>query len=686
MTSFSKKRNIGVMAHIDAGKTTVSERILFYTGVEHQMGEVHNGAATMDWMVEERERGITITSAATTCSWRGFQINIIDTPGHVDFTAEVERSLRVLDGAVAVFCGVAGVQAQSETVWRQADRYHIPRISFINKLDRTGANFDKAVDSLRTRLGATPLVLQIPIGLENNLRGVVDLVKMKAIEFDVASQGQDFVVRELEGDLLHEAELHRSELIDVLAEHSDLVGEKYVHEEPITEEDLMAGIREATLKVAVTPVLCGSALKNCGIQPVLDAVCDFLPSPVEVSAIEGVKPGTDEVVSRKPSQKEPLAALAFKLSADRYGELCYARIYSGTLHSGKRLYNATRERVERVNQIWRMHADDRTPMESATVGDIVALVGLKFTATGDTICEKEHPIILEQMKFPVPVISQAIEPKTTADRQKLSEILAQLQKEDPTFRRHVNPDTGQTIISGMGELHLEVLVHRMLREFGLGANVGPPRVAYRETFRKSCEAEGKYIQQTGGRGQYGHVRIRVEPFESLDGPTVEDEVKGGELPQEYIRAAGEGIMNAASAGLMASYPIINIKVTILGGSFHSEDSSDLAFVAAASRALQNAGRESGLKLLEPLMKLEVTAPEAFVGDLMNDLNSRRATILDMNLVGDLRVIDAKVPLAELFGYSTTIRSLTQGRATHTIEPLEYAPVPDDLMPKIVGLM
>ena len=685
MASFSKKRNIGIMAHIDAGKTTITERILFYTGVEHQMGEVHDGNTTMDWMAEERERGITITSAATTCGWRGYQINIIDTPGHVDFTAEVERSLRVLDGAVAVFCGVAGVQAQSETVWRQADRYHIPRISFINKLDRTGADFDKAVDSLRTRLGATPLVIQIPLGLEGALRGVVDLVRMKAIEYDTSSQGAEFTVSDLDGDLQHEAELHRGEMIDVLAEHSDIVGEKYVHEEEVTEQDLVDGIREATLSAKVTPVLCGSALKNCGIQPLLDAVCDYLPSPVDLPAIEGHEPDSEEVISRKPSQKEPLSALAFKLAADRYGELTYVRVYSGTLKSGKRIYNASRDRIERPNQIWLMHADDRSPTEEATVGDIVALVGLKFTVTGDTLCEKDHPIVLEQMKFPVPVISQAIEPKTTADRQKLSEILQQLQKEDPTFRRHVDPDTGQTIIAGMGELHLEVLVHRMLRDFSLDANIGPPRVAYRETFRKACEVEGKYIHQTGGRGQYGHVRLRVEPFDSLDGPTVVDEVKGGELPEEYIKATKEGIMTAATGGLLAGYPLINVKVTILGGSFHNEDSSDLAFVAAASRALQNAGRAGDVALLEPVMKLEVTAPEGFVGDIINDLNGRRADIIDMNLIGDLRVVDAKVPLAELFGYSTVVRSLTQGRATHTMEPLEYALAPDDIAARIVGL-
>jgi elongation factor G len=685
MASFSKKRNIGIMAHIDAGKTTITERILFYTGVEHQMGEVHHGNTTMDWMAEERERGITITSAATTCEWRDCQVNIIDTPGHVDFTAEVERSLRVLDSAVAVFCGVAGVQAQSETVWRQADRYRIPRISFINKLDRTGADFDKAVDSLRTRLGATPLVIQIPLGLEDKLRGVVDLVRMKAIEFDTSSQGADFTISDLDGDVLHEAELHRDEMIEILADYSDIVGEKFVHEEEITEQDLVDGIREATLSAKVTPVLCGSALKNCGIQPLLDAVCDYLPSPVDLPPIEGHAPDSEDVITRKPSQKEPLSALAFKLAADRYGELTYVRVYSGTLTSGKRIYNATRDRVERANQIWQMHADDRTAVEEATVGDIVAVVGLKFTATGDTLCEKDHPIVLEEMKFPVPVISQAIEPKTTADRQKLGEILHQLQKEDPTFHRRVDPDTGQTIISGMGELHLEVLVNRMQRDFSLGANIGPPRVAYRETFRKACEVEGKYIHQTGGRGQYGHVKLRVEPFESLDGPTVVDEVKGGDLPLEFIRATEEGIISAATGGLLAGYPLINVKVTILGGTFHSEDSSDLAFVAAASRALQKAGKVGGVALLEPVMKLEVTAPEGFVGDIINDLNSRRAVILDMNLVGNLRVVDAKVPLAELFGYSTVIRSLTQGRATHTMEPLEYALVPADLASKIVGI-
>ena len=685
MATFSKKRNIGIMAHIDAGKTTITERILYYTGVEHQMGEVHDGNTTMDWMAEERERGITITSAATTCAWRDCQINIIDTPGHVDFTAEVERSLRVLDGAVAVFCGVAGVQAQSETVWRQADRYNIPRLSFINKLDRSGADFYRAVDSIHERLGATPLLLQIPLGLEADLRGQIDLVRMQAVVYDSESLGAKFHIADIPDEFLTEAELHRDEMIEILAEHSDRVGERYVHEEAIPEADLVAGIREATLASAVTPVLCGSALKNCGIQSVLDAVCDYLPSPVDLPPVEGVHPETEEPVCRKPSQKDPFGALAFKVAADRFGRLVYVRVYSGVLRTGKRIHNATKDRVERANQMWQMHADDRSAVQEATVGDIVALVGLKFTGTGDTLSDKAHPLILEQMRFPNPVISQAIEPKTSADRGRLGEVLQQLQMEDPTFRRWVDEETGQTIISGMGELHLEVIAHRMQREFALGVSVGPPRVAYRETFRAPVEAEGKYIHQTGGRGQYGHVRIRIEPFPSLTGPAVVNEAKGDEIPEEFIRATTEGIEAAASGGLLAGYPVVNIKVTILGGSFHSDDSCDQAYVAAGSRAMVAAAQAGTVALLEPIMKLEVTVPEAYVGDVLNDLNARRADIINMGISGDLRSIDAKVPLAEMFGYSTAVRSLSQGRATHTMEPLEYALVPDDAAARIVGL-
>lgn len=684
MVTLSKKRNIGIMAHIDAGKTTITERMLYYTGVEHKIGEVHYGTATMDWMAEERERGITITSAATTCTWRDCLINIIDTPGHVDFTAEVERSLRVLDGAIAVFCGVAGVQAQTESVWRQADRYNIPRLSFINKLDRIGANFAAAVESIRTRLAATPLVLQIPLGLEAEHRGQIDLIRMKAITYDPDSLGAKYQFEDIPHNLLPEAEQRREELIELLAEHSDTVGEKFAHDQQITETDLRAGVREATISAAVTPVLCGSALKNRGIQPLLDAVCDFLPAPVDLPGVQGIHPGTQEIVLRKPSQKDPMAALAFKLTADRFGELTYVRVYSGTLKAGKRIHNATKDRAERATKMWRMHADDRIPTEQATVGDIVALTGLKFTGTGDTLCDKEHLVILEQMRFPNPVISQAIEPKTSADRAKLAETLVQLQKEDPTFRRTVDPDTGQTIISGMGELHLEVLVHRMQRQFSLGANIGPPKVAYRETFRSPQDAEGKYIHQTGGRGQYGHVKIRVEPFESLAGPVIVNRVKHGDIPAEYISAVEEGITSAASAGLLAGYPLINVKVTILGGSFHTEDSCDVAYVAAASRAMNNAARDGDVALLEPIMKLEIVVPEAYVGDLLNDLNSRRADITDVGLTQDLRTIEAKAPLSQLFGYSTVIRSLSQGRATHTMEPLEYALAPEETLDAILG--
>jgi len=684
VTPFARKRNIGIMAHIDAGKTTLTERILYYTGVEHKMGEVHHGTATMDWMAEERERGITITSAATTCTWRDFTVNIIDTPGHVDFTAEVERSLRVLDGAIAVFCGVAGVQAQSETVWRQADRYRIPRLCFINKLDRTGADFERAVESIRTRLGAKPLLVQIPYGLEDALRGQIDLVRMRAVVYDPESLGARFTATDVPDHLLAEAEVRREEMIETLAEHSDAVAEKYVHDHHVTEENLIAGIRDVTLRSVLTPVFCGSALRNCGVQPLLDGVCDFLPAPVDVPPVQGIDPNTEEPLERKPSRNEPLAALAFKVAADRFGELTYVRVYSGTLRSGKRLYNATKDRIERPAQMWRMHADERIGVDEATVGDIVGLLGLKFTGTGDTLCPKDHPIVLEAMRFPNPVISQAVEPRTTADRARLAEMLHQLEKEDPTFRRRVDTETGQTIISGMGELHLEVLIHRMQREYGLAANVGPPKVAYRETFLAPQEAEGKYIHQTGGRGQYGHVRLRVEPFQALEGPEVVNAVRGGELPTEFISAVEEGIRSAASGGLLAGYPLINVKVTILGGSFHSDDSSDLAFVAAASKALQNAARGGQVTLLEPIMKLQVIVPETYLGDVLNDLNGRRADIIHMGISGELRTIEAKVPLAELFGYSTVVRSLSQGRATHTMEPLEYAVAPPELVEGMLG--
>ncbi len=684
MTAYSKKRNIGIMAHIDAGKTTITERILFYTGVEHRMGEVHDGTAVMDWMAEERERGITISSAATTCTWKDHLINVIDTPGHVDFTAEVERCLRVLDGAVAVFCGVAGVQAQSETVWRQADRYHIPRIAFINKMDRPGADFDKAVHSIRQRLGATPLMLQIPYGREDGLRGQIDLVRMRAIVYDSDSLGATYHIEDIPDHLRTEAELHRDEMIEVLAEHSDLIAEHFVHDRVPDDADLVAGIRQATLSAEVTPVLCGSALKNNGIQPLLDAICAYLPSPVDIPSTPGIHPDTEEQVTRKPSRKEPLTALAFKLAADRFGELCYTRVYSGVLTTSERIYNATRDRVERANQLWRMHADERIAVDKALPGDIVAVVGLKFTGTGDTLCTREDPIILEQMRFPNPVISQAIEPKTMDDRKQLSEVLAQLEKEDPTFRRHVDPETGQTIVSGMGELHLEVILQRMQREFAVGANVGPPRVAYRETFLGSVEVEGKYIHQTGGRGQYGHVILRGEPADSLTGPEIVDEVREGDIPREFIPDVEDGIRDACSGGLLAGYPVINLKVTILGGSFHAEDSSDRAFMAAAARAMQRAGEQGEMALLEPIMSVQVTVPEQYMGDVLTDLTGRRADVTGMGMSGDLRIIDAKAPLAELFGYSTTLRSLSQGRATYSMEPLAYALVPQEAAKQITG--
>jgi elongation factor G len=583
-----------------------------------------------------------------------------------------------------ILCSVGGVQSQSFTVDQQMKRYRVPRIAFINKMDRTGADFHKAVDSIRTRLGGNPVILQIPLGTEDNLRGVVDLVRMRAIEFDVDSLGADLRVIDIPAELRDEADHWHDEMVEFLASHSDGLGEKYVHEEPITAEDLVAAIREVTLRNELSPVLCGSALKNCGIQPLLDLICDALPSPVDLPPIVGVKPGTEGEEKRAPSQKEPLSALSFKLAADRFGELVYTRVYSGTLVSGKRVYNATRDRTERVNKIFRMHADERTQIEEATVGDIVGLIGLKFAGTGDTLCDKDHPIVLERMSFPNTVISQAIEPKANADRQKMNEVLAQLVKEDPTFRYGTDEDTGQTIIHGMGELHLEVLEHKMQREMGLNVTVGAPRVAYRETFAGTVEAEGKYIHQTGGRGQYGHVKIRVEPWDSPAGPLVVDEVKGGEIPAEFISSCEQGIIDCASGGVLAGYPLINIKVTLLGGSFHTEDSSDPAFMAAASRALQNAAKAGTVVLLEPIMKLEVEVPESFMGDVLNDLNARRAEIVDIGIAADLREVDAKVPLSQMFGYTTKVRSLTQGRAQPVMEPLTYAPVPEDETAKITG--
>ena len=677
-------RNIGIVTHIDAGKTTVTERVLYYTGKAHKMGEVHEGTAVMDWMTEEQERGITITSAATTCYWADRQINIIDTPGHVDFTAEVERSLRVLDGAVVVFSGVEGVEAQSETVWRQADRYGVPRVAFVNKMDRLGASFDRVVEEIRDRLGATPVPLQMPIGEGPDFEGIVDLVGMKALYFH-GEDGADVAEKEIPAGLRAEADMRREQMIEVAAENVESLMAKYIEGEEIAQKDLLLGLREGTIGASIVPVLCGSALKNKGIQPILDSVCHLLPSPLDMPPVKGHDPEDEEkVVERRLSSDEPLAALAFKIAADTHGELTFVRVYSGVLKANMRSYNVTKDKKENVTRVYRMHANKREQISEIEAGDIGAIVGPKFTVTGDTLCDARHPIVLERMVFPQTVIAMAIEPKTQQDKDRLSEVLATLEKEDPTFERKTDPETGQLIISGMGELHLEVLKHRMLREFNIDANVGKPRVAYKETILRTSEAEGRFVRQTGGRGHYGHVVLRVEPFEGKGQIAFQSLVAGGEIPREFIPAVEEGVRGAAAGGVVTGYPLVNIAVTLLAGSFHEVDSSDIAFTAAGSMALRDAVEKAGVELLEPIMELEVTIPEPCLGDVIGDLNSRRSTITSMTQRGPMRAIRAMVPLAEMFGYATAVRSLTQGRATYSMEPREYRGVPKQIYDKIVA--
>ena len=679
-------RNIGIAAHIDAGKTTTTERILYYTGRTHKLGEVHEGTAIMDWMEQEQERGITITSAATTCEWRDIQINIIDTPGHVDFTAEVERSLRVLDGAVAVFDAVAGVQPQSETVWRQADKYSVPRICFINKMDRVGADFYHSVETIVERLKCRPLVVQLPVGAEDQFKGVVDLVEMKAFIWRDETLGAEFDVVDIPADLLDQAKEYREKLIEVISEYDNHLFEKFVEGKPVSNDEIRAGIRSATIGLKVFPVICGSAFKNKGVQSMLDAVVDYLPSPLDVPPIEGQDVDNPEkVLIRHASDKEPFSALVFKIMTDSYvGQLAFFRVYSGTLKSGDTVYNVAKRRKERIGRLLRMHANKREEIQEIFAGDICAAVGLKTVATGDTICDDEHPIVLESIDFPTPVIQLAVEPKTKADQEKLGMAIQKLAQEDPTFRVNTDPETGQTILSGMGELHLEIIVDRMMREFGVGANVGKPQVAYRETIRKNSEAEGRHVKQTGGRGQYGVVKIRVEPLPAGGGFEFVNEVVGGRVPREYINPTEVGIKEALEGGILAGYPMSDVKVTLYDGDYHDVDSSEMAFKVAGSLAIKEAVRRARPVLLEPIMSVEVVVPEQYMGDVIGDLNSRRGRIEGMQLRGTTQIVKAMVPLSEMFGYATELRSRTQGRGSFTMHFGKYEEVPAALSEEIVN--
>jgi elongation factor G len=682
----AKTRNIGIMAHIDAGKTTTTERILYYTGHNYKIGEVHEGAATMDWMVQEQERGITITSAATTCKWRDNVINIIDTPGHVDFTVEVERSLRVLDGAVAVFDAVAGVEPQTETVWRQANKYHVPRICFVNKMDRIGADFQRTVEMIRDRLDALPAVTQLPIGSESEFVGVVDLLENKALVWE-AGMGEAWEVTEIPENMVADAEDARHQLIDVVSNFDDTIMEKYLAEEFITAADLRRALRTATLAAEVVPVLCGSAFKNKGVQPMLDAVIDYLPSPLDLPPTQGTRPNhPEDIEERKADDSDAFSALAFKVMTDpNVGKLTYIRVYSGTLSNGSTVTNSTKDKKERIGRLLQMHANDRVPKDAIFAGDIVAVVGLKNTSTGDTLCDPAHPIVLEKLEFPEPVIHVAVEPKTKADQDKLSKALFSLSEEDPTFRVRSDEETGQTVISGMGELHLEVLVDRMLREFRVDANVGKPQVAYRETIRNSVEKiEEKYVRQTGGRGQYGHVVISAEPTGPGGGYEFVDKISGGVIPKEYIPSVDAGIQEALTSGVLAGYPTVDVRVLLTYGSYHDVDSSEMAFKIAGSMAIKKALRAANPVLLEPVMEVTVTVPDDFVGAVTGDLSSRRGRMDGMDQQGSSHVIRAQVPLADMFGYSTDLRSRTQGRATYTMQFHSYNQVPESIAKEIIA--
>ena len=679
-----KTRNIGIMAHIDAGKTTTTERILFYTGRVHKIGETHEGAATMDWMEQEKERGITITSAATSCHWKGHRINIIDTPGHVDFTVEVERSLRVLDGSVAVFCAKGGVEPQSETVWRQADKYSVPRMAYVNKMDITGANFYNVVQMMKDRLGANAVPIQLPIGYEDTFEGMVDLIKMKAIVYgDKLGKDEEFV--EIPEDMKEKAEEYRQALIEAVAESDDDLMMKYLEGEELTEEEIMTGIRKQTIACKMTPVCCGSSYKNKGVQPLLDAIVAFMPAPTDIPHIKGVNPETGEEDERPSSDEEPFAALAFKIMTDPYvGKLAFFRVYSGTLESGSYVYNSTKGKRERIGRILQMHANHRQEIEKVYAGDIAAAVGLKDTTTGDTLCDEKAPIILESMVFPDPVISVAVEPKTKADQEKMGIALQKLAEEDPTFRVRTDPETAQTIISGMGELHLDIIVDRLLREFHVGCSVGNPQVAYRETIRKSVKAEGKFVRQSGGKGQYGHCWLELTPLEPGEGFKFDNKVVGGAIPKEYIGPVEAGVKEAMENGVVAGYPMVDVGVTVYDGSYHEVDSSEMAFKIAGSMGFRAGALKADPVILEPYMKVEVTVPEEYMGDVIGDLNSRRGRINSMEARNGAQVIDAFVPLSEMFGYATDLRSKTQGRGNYSMEVDHYEEVPRNIAEAIIA--
>ncbi|HEY0871829.1 MAG TPA: elongation factor G [Vicinamibacterales bacterium] len=693
-TPIQRTRNIGIMAHIDAGKTTTTERILFYTGRTYKIGEVHEGTATMDWMEQEQERGITITSAATTCMWRDIRINIIDTPGHVDFTAEVERSLRVLDGAVAVFDSVAGVEPQSETVWRQADKYRVPRICFVNKMDRVGANFKRTFDQIISKLGGNPVAIQLPIGSEDKFVGVVDLIQMKSITYKGETMGADYVVGDIPADMMEEAKHYREQLVEKVSEADDKLLEKYLHGEELTEAEIKAALRKRVIssvhsksEPAFVPVICGSAFKNKGIQPLLDAVVDFLPSPLDVPAIEGFDPrqGEDAIVQRPASDDAPVAALAFKIMTDPFvGQLTFIRVYSGVMTAGTTVYNATKGKSERLGRLLQMHANKREEIKQVYAGDIAAAVGLKSVSTGDTICDEKHPVVLESMDFPEPVIQLAIEPKTKADQEKLGAGLQKLMAEDPTFRVNTDPATAQTVIAGMGELHLEIIVDRLKREFNVEASVGRPQVAYKETITRAADGEMKYAKQTGGRGQYGHAKIHLYPGEPGSGYVFENKITGGAIPKEYIKPVDEGIKEALTRGVLAGYPVDDVRVELYDGSYHDVDSSEMAFKIAGSMAFQDAAKKAKPVLLEPVMKVEVVTPKEYLGDVMGHLSSKRGQILSQDERGGSQIINARVPLSEMFGYATDLRSRTQGRASYSMHFDRYEPAPSHVSDEVVA--
>lgn len=683
-SSLDKIRNIGIMAHIDAGKTTTTERILYYTGRLHRMGEVHDGAATMDWMEQEKERGITITSAATTTTWNNHNINIIDTPGHVDFTVEVERSLRVLDGAVALFCAVGGVEPQSETVWRQADKYGVPRIAFVNKMDRIGADFYNVIEMIRMRLGAFPIPLQIPMGEGDLFTGLIDLIKMKSVIYNESSLGSLFEEGEIPKGLVEKAQKYRTDIFEAVAEYDEELLEKYLEGKEISEAELMSAIRKATIDVKIVPVLCGSAFKNKGVQRLLDAIISYLPSPQDLKPVVGKHPRTNATILRNNSVDDPFSALAFKVMTDPYvGKLTFFRVYSGSAKAGSYIFNTNTEKKERLGRILKMHANSREDVEVVQAGDIAAAVGLKKTRTGDTLCDENKHIILESMHFPEPVISVAIEPKTKADQDKLAGALSKLSEEDPTFKVYTDEETGQTIIRGMGELHLEIIVDRMLREFKVGANIGRPQVAYKETITRTLESEGKFIRQSGGRGQYGHVKIEIGPNETGKGFEFEDAIVGGVIPREYISSVRMGIEGAMNSGVLAGYPVHDVKVKLFDGSYHDVDSSEMAFKIAGSIALQEGCKKAGAVLLEPIMKLEVIVPEEYLGDVVGNLNSRRGKISGIMPRKDAQVVAAMAPLGEMFGYATDLRSISQGRAIYTMQFSHYEPVPKNIADEIV---